>query len=325
MRYDRAPCPRRAMFSTLLGALPVDQAPPVAVGDEADSRLDNVAALSTTGLELISDGGEPAEPTDDPSAVVARWQAAGAATAIPTKAVVMGPWSSARSTGRDALEIADRLRATIAALASAGCPLVEISEQGAAELAGDPSEAAAFSTAHRRLLDGTEGIHASLALGAGSLDGTPPGLLFDLAYASYAFDLIGGPDNWRLIVQAPADRGIIVGALDLAPGADDTREVLVWAAHYAASTNGRSLARVGLANAPTSPGGPRPTRAEMLRKLAVIAEAGRIAAVESAEELVGLLDRRAVDPRAGRSGRFQPGPLEPGRFAPARRRGRTGR
>lgn len=313
------------MFSTLLGALPVDQDPAPVFGDESDAWLDNVAALSTTGLELISDGGEPAAATDDPSAVVARWQAAGAATAIPAKAVVMGPWSSARSTGRDALEIALRLRTTIVALADAGCPLVEISEPGASGIAADPSKAVAFATAHRRLVDGSEGIHASLALGAGSLDGTPPAVLFDLAYASYAFDLIGGPDNWRLVVQAPADRGIIVGALDLAPDGDDTRELLVWAAHYAASTNGRGLARVGLANAPTSPGGPRPTRAEMLRKLTVVAEAGRIATVESAEELVGLLDRRAVDPRAGRSGKFAPAGFEPGRFAPARRRGRTGR
>lgn len=313
------------MFSTLLGTLPVDQAPPIAVGDEADAWLDNVAALSTTGLELISDGGEPAAATDDPAAVVARWQAAGVATAIPAKAVLMGPWSSARSMGRDALEIADRLRATIVALAGAGCPLVEISEPGASAIAADPPAAAAFATAHRRVIDGTEGIHASLALGSGSLDGTPPAVLFDLAYASYAFDLIGGPDNWRLIVQAPADRGIIVGALDLAPDGDNTRELLVWAAHYAASTNGRGLARVGLANAPTNPGGPRPTRVAMLQKLTVVAEAGRIAAVESAEELVGLLDRRAVDPRAGRSGKFAPGPIEPGRFAPARRRGRTGR
>jgi hypothetical protein len=313
------------MFSTLLGALPVDQAQPVAVGDDADAWFDNVAALSTTGLELISDGGEPAAAADHPLAVVVRWQAAGEATAIPAKAVVMGPWSSARLTGQDALEIADKLRTTIVALADAGCPMVEISEPRASEIAGDGSAAAAFAAAHRRLIDGTEGIHASLALGAGSLDGTPPAVLFDLAYASYAFDLIGGPDNWRVIVQAPADRGIIVGALDLMPGADDTREILVWAAHYAASTNRRGLARVGLANAPVGPRGPRPTRAEMLRKLAIVAEAGRIAAVESAEDLVGLLDRRAVDPRAGRAGRFEIGTFEPGRFAPSRRRGRTGR
>ena len=317
------------MFSTLLGALPVDETADVGAADEDDARLNDVAALSTTGLELISDGGKPARATDDPTAVVARWQAASAATAIPTKAVVMGPWSSARSTGRDALEIAEQIRATIVALAGAGCPLVEISEPEASRIASDPSEAVSFAAAHRRVVDGSEGIHASLALG-GSVDGTAPAVLFDLTYASYAFDLIGGPDNWRLIVQAPADRGIIVGALDLEPGADETRELLVWAAHYAASTNGRGLARVGLANAPVSPVGSRPTRADMLRKLAVIGEAGRIAAVESAEELVGLLDRRAVDPRAGRSGRFElggvePGSLGPGRFAPARRRGRTGR
>ena len=144
----------------------------------------------------------------------------------------------------------------------------------------------------------------------GNLDGAPPATFFDLAYASFAFDLIAGPDNWRLIAQAPGDRGIVCGALGLGPDADETREVLIWAAHYAASTSGRGLARVGLANAPAARGEPAPLRADVLRKLALVAEASRIAAVESSDEMAGLLDRRAVDPRA----------MSGGRFAPARRR-----
>ncbi len=99
-------------------------------------------------------------------------------------------------------------------------------------------------------------------------------------------------------------------ALDLAPGADNTREVLVWAAHYAGSTNGRGLARIGLANAPTAPGAQPPTRVEMLRLLGLVAEASRVAGVATAEEMARLLDPRAVD---SRSAAF-------GRFAPARRR-----
>jgi hypothetical protein len=259
--------------------------------------------------------------------VVARWQAAANASPVPVKAVLLGPYSTAhrsatgaraattatakKTTTRAAMASVDRLRAAIAAFATAGCELVEIAEPDAAGIATDPAAAAAFTAAHRALIDGNEGIHASLALPAANLDGTPPAVLFDLAYASYAFDLIGGPDNWRLIVQAPADRGIIVGALGLAEHADETREVLVWAAHYAASTNGRGLARVGLANAPAAPGSPPPTRAEMLRKLGIVADAGRIAAVEEPGEMAALLDRRAVDPRAASGGRF----------APARRRG----
>ena len=299
------------MFSTLLGSLPAGPDGPVAAGDEPEAHLEDVAALGATGLELVSDGGRPAGATEEAAAVVARWQAATDASAVPVKAVLLGPYSSSLPTNADARGAAERLQATIVALAEAGCPLVEIAEPDAGGIASDPPAAAAFAAAHGRLVDGSEGIHASLALPAANLDGTPPAVLFDLAYASYAFDLIGGPDNWRLIVQAPADRGIIVGALGLAERADETREVLVWAAHYAASTNGRGLARVGLANAPAAPGSPAPTRAEMLRKLGIVAEAGRIAAVEEPGEMAALLDRRAVDPRAASGGRF----------APARRRG----
>jgi hypothetical protein len=315
MRYDRAPCLGDAMFSTLLGALPVDPSRPAAAGDEAAGQLDDVSALAATGLDLISDGSVPADPAQTIETTIARWQAAAAASAVPAKAVLLGPFSSARSSGGEPLETADRLRATIVALAAAGCPLVEIAEPDALAIASDPIAAAAFAAAHRRLVDGTEGIHASLALTGGNLDGTPPAVLFDPAYASYAFDLIAGPDNWRLIVQAPGDRGIVCGALDLAPGADESRELLVWAAHYAASTNGRGLARVGLANAPTVSDAPTPARSDVLRKLAVVAEASRIAAVESGEEMASLLDPRAIDTRSAAMGRF----------APFYRRGRTGR
>ena len=303
------------MFSTLLGALPADPSRPVAGGDEAAGRLDDVSALCATGLDLVGDGSEPADPDQPIETTIARWQAAATASAVPAKAVLLGPFSSARSTGAAAEQMADRIRATVVALAAAGCPIVEIAEPDALAIATDPAAAATFAAAHRRIVDGTEGIHASLALTGGNLDGVPPAILFDRAYASYAFDLIAGPDNWRLIVQAPADRGIVCGALDLAPGADETRELLIWAAHYAASTNGRGLARVGLANAPAVSGGPQPTREEMLRKLAIVAEASRIAAVDSAEELAGLLDPRAVDIRSAALGRFEP----------SRRRGRTGR
>jgi hypothetical protein len=303
------------MFSTLLGALPADPSRPVAGGDEVAGRLDDVSALCATGLDLVSDGSAPADPDQPIETTIARWQAAAAASAVSAKAVLLGPFSSARATGGDSLEIADRLRATIVALAAAGCPLVEIAEPDALAIATDPAAAAAFAAAHRRLVDGTEGIHASLALTGGNHDGVPPDVLFDLAYASYAFDLIAGPDNWRLVVQAPGDRGIVCGALDLAPGADETRELLVWAAHYAASTSGRGLARVGLANAPVAPDAPPPARSDVLRKLSVVAEASRIAAVESGEEMASLLDPRAIDIRSAAMGRF----------APYRRRGRTGR
>jgi hypothetical protein len=314
MRYDRAPFRWRPMFSTLLGALPTDPARPIHAGDEGEAWLDDVAALDATGLELVSDGGEPADPTDASATVVARWVSASTASSGPVKAVLLGPFSAARSAARSPGgaprmsedELAEQLRPTIAALAAAGCALVEIAEPDAAAIATDPSAAATFASAHARLIDGSEGIHASLALPAGNLDGVPPAVLFDLAYASYAFDLIGGPDNWRLIVQAPTDRGIVCGAQGLLAGTDTNREVLVWAAHYAASTNGRGLARVGLANAPLAASDPPPSRSEVLRRLAIVAEASRIAAVESGEEMSRLLDPRAVDIRSAAMGRYAP-------------------
>ena len=108
-----------------------------------------------------------------------------------------------------------------------------------------------------------------------------PATFFDLPYASYAFDLIAGPDNWRLIAPgAGRSRDHLRRARARPPAADETREVLIWAAHYAASTKGRGLERVGLANAPSAPGAPRPTRPEVLRRLGIVAEASRLAAVE---------------------------------------------
>jgi hypothetical protein len=303
------------MFSTLLGPLPPDPDRPHGTGDEAalaHDRLDAVAALAATGLGLVTDGSAPAPADEDAQAVVDRWLAASGSTATPVKQVLLGPWSAARRAGAragaelDPEAVADRLRPTILALAAAGCSFIEIAEPSAPEIATDPEAARRFSAAHRRLVDGDEGVHCSLALTGGNLDGAGPATFFDLAYASYAFDLIAGPDNWRLIVEAPADRGIVCGALGLAAGADETREVLVWAAHYAASTRGRGLVRVGLANAPAPAGSPPPSRTDVLRKLAVVAEAGRISAVESAEELAGMLDPRAVDPRSAAVGRFAP-------------------
>ncbi|HEX2756612.1 MAG TPA: hypothetical protein VHM48_14180 [Candidatus Limnocylindrales bacterium] len=306
MRYDRVPCLGDPMFSTLLGVLPADPDRPAAAGDEDAARLDDVAALAGVGLELISDGGDAAGPDADVAVVVARWQAAASVSAAAVKQVLLGPWSASRLDGGRPEAAAERLRPTILALAAAGCPLVEIAEPDAIAIADDPDAALAFAAAHRQLVDGSERVHASLCLTGGNFDGAAPATFFDLAYASYAFDLIAGPENWRLIVQAPTDRGIVCGALGLGPGADETREVLVWAAHYAASTNGRGLARVGLANAPIGPGFQPPSRVDVLRKLALVAEASRIAAVDSAEEMAGLLDTRAIGPRSARSARYAP-------------------
>ena len=86
------------MFSTLLGALPIDPPGPVGEDDRAEARLDDVTALCATGLDLVSDGSAPAGPDQPPETTVARWQAASAAASVPVKAVLLGPSSGAKAS-----------------------------------------------------------------------------------------------------------------------------------------------------------------------------------------------------------------------------------
>ncbi|HUQ77414.1 MAG TPA: hypothetical protein VM427_00910 [Patescibacteria group bacterium] len=289
------------MFSTLLGPLPADVERPATLSESA-------VTLGELGLDLVTDGADPVAPGVEPGDAAARWATVAGASAIPVKAVLLGPYSAARRDGTTPAATAEAQRPTVLALAAAGCTFVEIAEPGALPIACDPGERADFVDAHRRLVDGTEGIHASLVLTGGNLDTAGPATFFDLAYGSYAFDLIAGPDNWRLIAVAPPDRGIVCGALDPRPGGDESPELLVWAAHYAASTSGRGLARVGLANASSLAG---LSRVEALRKLRIVADASRIAAVESPDQLAGHLDPRAVDARSAALGRFDPSHRRP--------------
>jgi methionine synthase II (cobalamin-independent) len=282
------------MFSTLLGSLPRSDAP---AKDDAATVLGELAGV---GLELLATGAPPAHPDDEPSEVVGTWRAAAGVTDRPVKQVLLGPYSAGRDGPRSGpTDLAERLRATVVALADAGCAFVEIDEPEALAIAVVDGERRRFVEAHRQLVDGIQGTHLSLALTGGNLDGAGAATFFDRGYASFAFDLIAGPDNWRLIAAAPGDRGIVCGALDPRPGGDETRELLVWAAHYAASTGGRGLARVGLANAPSLADVPWEVA---LRKLGRVAEAARVAGIESPQEMGPLLDARTFGGRRNRPG-----------------------
>jgi methionine synthase II (cobalamin-independent) len=286
------------MFSTLLGRLPSATGP----GDDAEADLATVLGdLAGVGLEFLATGGPRPDPDADPAVVVAAWEAAAAATDRPVKQVLQGPYSAGRDGSRTRpTEIAERLRTAVEALTAAGCPLVEIEEADALAITVVDGERRRFAEAHRALTTGAAPeTHRSLALTGGNFDTAGAATFFDLPYASYAFDLIAGPDNWRLIAAAPADRGIVCGALDPAERGDETRELLVWAAHYAASTSGRGLARIGLANAPSL--GDLPWSVA-LRKLGRVAEAAGIAGVESSREMASLLDTRAFGGRRNRPG-----------------------
>ena len=179
MRYDRAPCHGDPMFSTLLGALPtIRSASRRTAGDEADARLDDVAALAAAGLELVSDGGRrrPCRTRHDRD----RGRALAGGRRRPARS---GQGRAARSVlGARARRVGSgRSRPP----SGSGPPSSRSPRPGARSsrspsptplaIATDPAAAAAFAAAHRRLVDGTEGIHASLALTGGNVDGMPAG------------------------------------------------------------------------------------------------------------------------------------------------------
>ena len=90
-------------------------------------------------------------------------------------------------------------------------------------------------------------VHLTIAITDGNADALGIDAVLAGAYASLAVDLIDGPENWRLAVAVPTERGVICGALSAHAGTDDGPETLLWAARYAAGSKGRGMARVGLA------------------------------------------------------------------------------
>jgi methionine synthase II (cobalamin-independent) len=285
------------MFATLLGALP---ATPV---DDRASLGAMVAAQVDAGLEPITDGGGARDPDND---VVDRWAATAGLTERAAKAVLVGPWTAAWRAAGDATpdasavaEAAGRVLTAAATLARAGCPLVEIEEAEAQRIGADPDSRTAFRVAHRRLATGADGTHLSLSIVGGSAWEAGLETILDPPYRSLAVDLIAGPDNWNLVTRTPGDRGIVVGALDATKPRVEGPEAMVWAAHYAASTRGRGLARVGIGS-----GGGLGHLAwdDALARLRSLGEAARIAALPRGD-LADALDPRAVSIRAGATGR----------------------
>lgn len=304
------------MFATLIGPYPASSEP-LAPDDAVRGTVEELAAA---GLEPISDGrgAGRAATLADSERIVAAWRLAASATDRAVKQALVGPYTLARGAAGDRVPapssatIAESIHGTIEALTAAGCPLIEIEEPAAVEVGGDERELRRFGDALRTATASLgDAVHLSLVITGGNADSIGAATIFDLPFSSYAFDLIAGPDNWRLIVEAPGDRGIVCGALDPSADAADRPELLIWAAHYAASTGGRGLVRVGLANA-SSLGGLSRERAHA--KIQVLANAARLAATATPDELATALDPRAVDIRSAAIGRYTPaGRNQPGR------------
>lgn len=248
----------------------------------------------------------PAE--DAAAAIVDRWrETARLAAPAAAKAILGGPYSIAALAAdepgerrRLAHHLAEVLNAHLRALEAAGCPLVQIDEPAVTQIGATPVERRAFVEVAERLLAGLTRLHASLAVIGGSADSAGPATLFEPPYRSYLVDLIEGPDNWRLVAEAPPDRGIVCGVVPTGSSLGPVNlEVLVYAAHYAAATNGRGLARVGLATAGSLAGLPYEEAVARMRFLAAGAEAAEAAARGDAETTRRLLDRRSWDLRTG--------------------------
>lgn len=287
------------MIGTLLGGLP---RPPLPEDAAPTAILEAVLALQADhGLEPLVDAGWSVAPDD----AVAGWRVTAALTDRLVKAVVVGPFSAGTPSGASV----ESWRSTILGLADAGCRYVEVVEPAAVRIGDDAAERARFRDLHDRLLDGLDdraGLHLSLVITGGSAHAAGPGTILGPPYQSLAVDLIDGPDAWYLVRAAPAARGIVCGALSTAAGSDDSPELLLWAAAYAASSGTagetRSETRVGLATAGSLAHLPWEAAA---RKVERLGYALRLAALPAAERLAAM-DPRSVDIRSAALGRYEP-------------------
>lgn len=325
------------MFATLLGALPqpvFDVPDGVSAGDATSAVVAAIRAQEVAGLEPVTDGrlSDPAfdglarlllrpDGIDEAeAAVIAGWRAVAAASERATKQALPGPYSVGLRAGgtvreREArtLAAAEALAEIVAALAEAGCPLVEIEESDAHRLA-DTAELDLFRESHRRLGEGRTGtrdggehgagVHRSLSIVGGSVPQAAIDAVLEVPYASIAVDLIAGPDNWYLVRRAPPERGVIAG-VQSGSKADEPKEVMLWAAQYAASSGGRGGDRVGIGSAGSWA---NLTWEVAVRKMTSLGEPTRLAAMPVSEELLRSLDPRGVSSRRAALGHAAPPP-----------------
>ena len=314
------------MFATLLGGLP---RPDAAEGSPIEAV---VLAQEEAGLEPITDGrlGDPGfellaaalagsvSAASGPLAVD-RWRIASRLTDRAVKQALPGPYSLGRrragATGRASerarrlvgsakrdmhererrtMAYADALRREVEELVAAGCPLVEIEETEAHHVGNHEGERSLFRDAHQRLVEGVSGTHLSLSIVGGSAAEAGIETILAAPYASLAVDLVAGPDNWNLVVRLPGDRGVVAGAMTDDEASDQPRELLLWAAHYAASTGGRGIARVGLGSAGSFAS---LSWTAAVRKMQRLGEAARLAALPPSEELMRSIRPAAISAR----------------------------
>lgn len=312
------------MFATLLGGLPR----PDADGDLEALIQVVVQAQEEAGLEPITDGRLRDPGLEHPETAVGSWRFAAGLTDRAVKQALLGPYSFARRSSGDGgpdeegdedggtskratrtMAHAANLRQVIEALGAAGCPMVEIEESEAHLIGADEAERELFRAAHHALIEGIAGTHLSLSIVGRAAASAGIETILTAPYASLAVDLIAGPDNWNLVTTTPGDKGIVVGAMGNRETSDEPKEVLLWGAHYAASTAGRGSARVGIGSAGSFA---NLTWEAAVRKLTGLGAAARLAALPPGDELATAVDPRSVSARraalGSMAGRASPAP-----------------
>lgn len=298
------------MFATIVGPYPR----PDGLDDLAALRLALSDQLEAE-LGILADGA----PTPDPDAEPAWRRADATARALateldleprPVKARLLGPWTvgsrspDRRRRRRETMAAAEAGNEQLRALFAAGAPLVQVEEDSLVAIDADDESHALASEALLTLMDGVDG-HVSLSINGGDASAAGLEVLYAAPFSSHLFDLVLGPDGWRVARVAPRERGLILGVADCRTTIPDDVPVSVWAARYGASMGARGLDRVGLA---PSAG---------LERLSLEAARSKLRALSEAAAVAGLAGpglRRAMPKQAlvrtARPGR-SPGALSP--------------
>ena len=278
----------------------------VAQADRLSPLIEGLGGTSSERSVTLPDGAAVFAPRFDRpvgwrgSITVDAWRWADQTTDQLVKQVVIGPYTIARlaESGAEpreqlALGLAEALNTELHALVQAGCPVVQIDEGALTAIGDDAGEWRLYAETQRRLTAGLEAHHLSLGLYSGSVNPAGHATILSGSYRSYLVDALGGPDAWHFVFAAPAECGIILGALDAGQRERDATEVMVWAMAWAAQA-GRIPAQVGIA----SNGSLRSMgRHEARRKIELMGEAVRIAAMGPLQEVAEALDPAPLQSR----------------------------
>jgi methionine synthase II (cobalamin-independent) len=274
--------------------------------DRLRPLVEGLGGVSTERTATLRDGATVLAPRFDrpptwrsPITVVG-WKRADEVTDLPVKQTLVGPYTIARlaapgGASREplALGLAEAMNAELRALASAGCPVIQVDEGALTTIGDDAAEWELYVETQRRLTAGLEDHHLSLGIYHGAVDRAGYADVLDGPYRSYLVDALAGPDAWRFVFAVPPERGVIVGALDADRSARDEPELMVWAMAWVAQ-GGRTGDRVGVA-----PNGSLRAlgRHEARRKIEEMGESVRIASMGPLQEVAEALDPTPLESR----------------------------